>query len=349
VSILDLLQRPIAFHRPLAEVAGSCNGGVFLSQALYWSRRSSLEDGWFYKTSDEWFEETCLSRREQETVRKHLVSIGVLEEERRGVPAKLHFRLNTHVLERELERAVEEGIARQAAATTNGVQSSLAENAKLVSTKAPNKNGGNRQSITETTAETTTETKTLSAAAELDAEFEEFWAAYPKRPGNPKHPAKLKYQNARRRLLVSRLTILEAAKAYATSRKGEDPKFTQQAVTWLNQRRWEEYADAPSPAGGSDKAIDVSPLAAVYPTSPGDLDEVRAAVAASGGSLDQITEAARKFALLVKAERAEGFTRPIPALAQFVRFRWRDMDAYEFCRIGMNNTLTVRPRKGTRT
>lgn len=88
------LRRPIAFHRVFAELAGSAAGGLFLSQLFYWSDKGTDPEGWIYKTIAEWTEETALSRREQESARAALVALGVLEVERRGLPARLHFRLD---------------------------------------------------------------------------------------------------------------------------------------------------------------------------------------------------------------------------------------------------------------
>jgi hypothetical protein len=51
-------------------------------QMTYWTNRSD-DDGWVYKTQEEWEEETGLSRYEQRA-RKKLRSIGVLLEKRKG-------------------------------------------------------------------------------------------------------------------------------------------------------------------------------------------------------------------------------------------------------------------------
>lgn len=91
--IKKLLKRPVAYHRAFCEMAGKACAGVMLSQAWYWSTRTD-DDGWFYKTREEWREETGLSRSEQETARKRLVRLGFLEEQHRGMPRQLHFRLN---------------------------------------------------------------------------------------------------------------------------------------------------------------------------------------------------------------------------------------------------------------
>lgn len=52
-----------------------------------------------YKTREDIKKETGLSRDEQETARKRLVALGVLQEDLRGVPATVHYRINTERLE----------------------------------------------------------------------------------------------------------------------------------------------------------------------------------------------------------------------------------------------------------
>lgn len=91
----QVLSRPIAFHRIFASVGGGATEGLFLSQAYYWSQHTKDPDGWFYKTFDEWFDETALTRREQETARRALKQLNILEEKRKGVPARLYFRVNS--------------------------------------------------------------------------------------------------------------------------------------------------------------------------------------------------------------------------------------------------------------
>lgn len=92
----NLLDRPIAFHRCFAELMGSITYGVFLGQLYYWATRDGVinNDGWFYKTSNAWFNETMLSRYELEAARKKAKELGILEEKKEGVPCKLWFKLD---------------------------------------------------------------------------------------------------------------------------------------------------------------------------------------------------------------------------------------------------------------
>lgn len=128
---MAILDRPIAFHPNLARLVGGVNAGLLLGQAIYWSRRTRDPGGWFYKTQGEWEEETALGRFEQEAARKKLVKFGVLEEVRKGVPARLFFRVNTSIL---------------ADILTNALQnSSLLETSKLDCGKVADKDAGNQQ------------------------------------------------------------------------------------------------------------------------------------------------------------------------------------------------------------
>ena len=139
--ILEILDRPIAYHRCFVTLTGSVTAAVLLSQAVYWSRRTAEgNEGWFWKTSSDWEEETGLSRREQDTARGILRGLGFWQEEKRGIPARLWFRLDLEQLEQLL----------------TSEKTSLAESAKLDSPKAPNWTGGKRQTISENTPETTT-------------------------------------------------------------------------------------------------------------------------------------------------------------------------------------------------
>jgi len=157
-----LLDRPVGFHRALADVGGGATAGLFLSQALYWSRRTTDRAGWFWKTQQEWQAETALTRREQETARARLRATGVLQERHAGVPAKLYFRVDLARL-----AALLRGVAGQdsgkcqpgaeAPPQDGGKrQPRMAGSATLAGRNAPDQDGGKRQPLIG--AETTTET-----------------------------------------------------------------------------------------------------------------------------------------------------------------------------------------------
>jgi hypothetical protein len=76
-----------------------------LSQALYWTRKLAdqpAREGWFWKTREDWRNETGLSRREQDSARRALKALGLWQECRLGMPAKVWFRVNLDALGRLL-------------------------------------------------------------------------------------------------------------------------------------------------------------------------------------------------------------------------------------------------------
>ena len=161
-----LTDRPIAYHAVLAKAVGSANAGIFLSQLLYWTPRAHDKDGWIYKTQQDIYEETALTRREQETARRLLRTAKVLEEKRAGVPSRLFFRVDMGCLaqllggdsDREDDNEVPEPDKPDPLGAAHDVQNvhrTMAHNAIPEWRKPTDKNGGNHHTIYE--AETTTE------------------------------------------------------------------------------------------------------------------------------------------------------------------------------------------------
>lgn len=104
--LVDLLDRPIAFHRIFVTISGSVVAALFLSQAVYWQRRCPPgRDGWWWKTGSEWMAETGLSRAEQERARKIWRNLNILEEQRKGIPCRLWFRLDLSELALAIQSA----------------------------------------------------------------------------------------------------------------------------------------------------------------------------------------------------------------------------------------------------
>lgn len=108
MNLLELLDRPISFHRPLVDITGSVTAALMLSQAIYWTRRTADPDGWFYKTQDEWKSETGLSRSEQEGARKALLKSGCWEERYDRLSHRMFYRVKTPELSRMLKTCIRE-------------------------------------------------------------------------------------------------------------------------------------------------------------------------------------------------------------------------------------------------
>lgn len=98
--------RLIGYNPMIAKVLGSVTAGVLLAQLMYWSetmteaamKKGHEFDGWFYKTGQDLYNETGLSRYEQETARRRLRNLGIIQEERKGLPARLYYQVNWQAL-----------------------------------------------------------------------------------------------------------------------------------------------------------------------------------------------------------------------------------------------------------
>ena len=133
-AFLKILDRPIAFQRCLVLLTDNVAGALLLSQAIYWQNRCDSDDGWWWKTGKEWFEETGLKRYEFEAARRSCAKF--LKHQLRGVPATSFYRVE---------------IA--------GLQTSLLKVCKLDCRRSANKSAEGLQTIsTETSSETSSET-----------------------------------------------------------------------------------------------------------------------------------------------------------------------------------------------
>lgn len=128
--------KPIAYNPGLAIIFNSTNAGILLSQLLYWHGKGKLPNGWIFKTIEEMYKETGLTRDQQDTAIKICKNLGILETKRAGVPAKRHFRL-------DIERLRE-------------IIPSLKETHKLTYPNPPNNRRLKEQTIPENTQKTTT-------------------------------------------------------------------------------------------------------------------------------------------------------------------------------------------------
>lgn len=149
VALIEAMNdRPIAFNRHYVSLGCGINGSLMLSQMVYWSKRTKDQNGYFYKTQDEWLEETGLTRYEQEGARKRLKELGFISEHKHGVPCKVHFKVNHECLYSALIQYVE------------NQHSSMWKTNKLDCGKPTDKDAENQQTNTESTTYITTESTT---------------------------------------------------------------------------------------------------------------------------------------------------------------------------------------------
>lgn len=87
-------------------------------------------------------------------------------------------------------------------------------------------------------------------------DFDRFWSAYPKRKGsNPKAPAAKKFT----KIVGTGIdpeSIIGGARKYAEDEKlNIGTPYIAQAITWLNQSRWQDYEFKPKPTSVSSRVF----------------------------------------------------------------------------------------------
>jgi hypothetical protein len=93
-KVKDMLPNRVVGYSPdLARIVGGATIGLFLSQILFLSDKGANPEGWVYKSEQEMGKETGLTKREQQTARRKLLSLGVIVIMRGGWKNTYHFKV----------------------------------------------------------------------------------------------------------------------------------------------------------------------------------------------------------------------------------------------------------------
>ena len=264
MSIEKLLDRPIAFQRVFMELGAGASGALLLSQAVYWSNRTSNADKWFYKTIEEWTEETGLSRHEQDGARKKLKAKGVLEIVKKGIPCKTYYRVNFEKLAEVL------GVISTTNKNAEIRQTGMPESGKLDCQESANSCAENQQTITEITTENTTEitsvtnlsdsvesneTAPVAVGQKINAKgkrkllitsFEMFWNAYQRKDNRKASEAKwlkIPLPSDREQAVAKLQFIIDQAQRWGdlyAAAPADQKQFQPMPTTWINNERWND-------------------------------------------------------------------------------------------------------------
>jgi hypothetical protein len=99
-----LPNRTVGYSPDLARIVGGATIGLFLSQLLFLSDKGHNPEGWVYKSEAEMGKETGLSKREQQTARRKLLSLGVIAIMRGGWRNTYHFKVIWEKLYQVIEK-----------------------------------------------------------------------------------------------------------------------------------------------------------------------------------------------------------------------------------------------------
>lgn len=85
-------EHPIAYMPIYSRVTGSVTAGILLSQIVYWDGK--MQHRQFYKTDKDFCEELAMGVSELKSAKKRLVKMGLIGIDRKGIPARTHYKLN---------------------------------------------------------------------------------------------------------------------------------------------------------------------------------------------------------------------------------------------------------------
>jgi nicotinamide mononucleotide adenylyltransferase len=123
-QVKDMLPNRIIGYSPdLARAVGGATIGLFLNQLLFLSDKGHNPDGWVYKSEAEMGRETGLTKREQQTARRKLLSLGVITIMRGGWKNTYHFKVIWEKLYQVIEKVLSGQVAiewKQNVATEKG-------------------------------------------------------------------------------------------------------------------------------------------------------------------------------------------------------------------------------------
>jgi hypothetical protein len=130
-----LPHRVVGYSPDLARAVGGATTGLFLCQLLFQSDKGHDPNGWVYKSEQEMGKETGLTKREQQTARRKLLSLGVIVIMRGGFRNTYHFK----VIWEKLYQVIA-GIQRPQTVSTPSsqrTQNAITESPQNVSAKPP--------------------------------------------------------------------------------------------------------------------------------------------------------------------------------------------------------------------
>lgn len=124
--MMEMFEQPIHFHPWCAKLTGSAIAGLWLSYALRRTQRlldpgyfmddldapadAAVEpdQAWFLAPVDDVTQETGMSKFEQQSAKRVLRNMQLLDERLQGLPAQKEYRVNTPLLMTQLQSVIQE-------------------------------------------------------------------------------------------------------------------------------------------------------------------------------------------------------------------------------------------------
>ncbi|MFZ3032235.1 MAG: hypothetical protein WA082_04320 [Candidatus Moraniibacteriota bacterium] len=89
-----MFQRVVAYTPVIAKATGSVKLTVLWNQIYYWCDKTTDPEGWVYKSQEDLFDETGLTRKAVDTARALGKKLGIMETMVKGTPPTVHYRVD---------------------------------------------------------------------------------------------------------------------------------------------------------------------------------------------------------------------------------------------------------------
>ena len=215
MDLLDLLAQDnfIIINRTLANEIGLENA-IVLGALCSYQRAFKGEE--FYREQDKLIQDTCLTEYLVRKAIKDLKELNLISIEKKGLPAKYYYKINTTSLIKIL--------------TTSGAKFDTTSDTKNDTTKNNNnKDNNSNNNIKENTKESEKESKILEL-------FNEFWDIYPRKVD--KKGSYKAFKNIDNIIEIAP-EIISAVKKHKQTKQWQNSQYIPHPTTYLHQERWE--------------------------------------------------------------------------------------------------------------
>lgn len=162
----------LTIPRIFIDLTGDIKSALFLSQCIYWSDKTSREDGFFYKSYQDWERETGLKRRGVDAARRDCAAfVEVKITQANGAPT-MHYRVDFDALATAIYGGMQKQSESICTDRTNrfdqSVQNGFVQN---VQNDLPDSYKSLTETTTKITPETTAEKKRITPDLDEDRKF----------------------------------------------------------------------------------------------------------------------------------------------------------------------------------
>jgi len=239
-------------NKKLTQIYGIQFAGILnnlIDKYKYFHNRGMDEEGWFFVTDKQQMQQMGISIHTLKKTRESIKAFKFIQIKRKGIPAKLFYKVNTNklldFLENDIDLTFYNNISKISITGYGKFLQLIMENIDNYIRITDNKKNREKEKKTLVDDEDKSlpkkEIKQLLPKIKYitPSQFEKFYKAYPKKVGNGE--AKKAWQNLCKKTNEDKPTLKQLLIAIKEQKKTErwaNKKYIPNPSTWLNQFRW---------------------------------------------------------------------------------------------------------------